>query len=258
MIPDIGQSQAFNRYSYVNNNPVNHTDPTGHFCDETGNCYDSRGHYYLSTILKYKGTIEGIYGWNLEGSYTSYELKIIYQAGQDILSYVNKLTNGNGAVWMQKNIGEVTLHSNSWESDVMSKINQGNTSFVFPSSDIWLAPKFETGSAGHIVHEIGHVVDNKIAANLSNDLGLATLWGGGPSDLLISYLGGSPAGVRFWFGNFELPKQYHYIYPNDVSTYGNNSYADYFAEGFRNTIYSNHLPSGVVKLWIDALIVCTQ
>ncbi len=31
IVPDPGNPQSLNRYSYVENNPVNKTDPTGHF-----------------------------------------------------------------------------------------------------------------------------------------------------------------------------------------------------------------------------------
>jgi len=42
MIPGLSNPQALNRYSYVNNNPLNSTDPTGHFSF----------HINLKTVLK--------------------------------------------------------------------------------------------------------------------------------------------------------------------------------------------------------------
>lgn len=45
IVPGAGNSQAYNRYSYVNNNPIKFIDPSGHkiciYYDENGNCVDS-------------------------------------------------------------------------------------------------------------------------------------------------------------------------------------------------------------------------
>lgn len=37
MVPNPANPQSYNRYSYVENNPVNHTDPSGH-CKRPGEC----------------------------------------------------------------------------------------------------------------------------------------------------------------------------------------------------------------------------
>jgi hypothetical protein len=40
VVPGIGQSQAFNRYAYTSNNPINYNDPSGHdVCNEDGYCF---------------------------------------------------------------------------------------------------------------------------------------------------------------------------------------------------------------------------
>ncbi len=40
LIPGLASPQMWNRYSYVNNNPIDYTDPDGHkACDEEGNCF---------------------------------------------------------------------------------------------------------------------------------------------------------------------------------------------------------------------------
>ncbi|WP_236075439.1 RHS repeat-associated core domain-containing protein, partial [Mariprofundus sp. EBB-1] len=39
VVPDAGNMQAFNRYSYVDNNPLKYTDPSGHF--KLGNLWNA-------------------------------------------------------------------------------------------------------------------------------------------------------------------------------------------------------------------------
>jgi RHS repeat-associated protein len=40
IVPSAQGTQAFDRYAYVNNNPLRYTDPSGNtICDEFGNCY---------------------------------------------------------------------------------------------------------------------------------------------------------------------------------------------------------------------------
>jgi RHS repeat-associated protein len=40
VIANASDPLNYDRYAYVDNNPINHTDSTGHFCDEFGNCYN--------------------------------------------------------------------------------------------------------------------------------------------------------------------------------------------------------------------------
>ncbi|HUH96485.1 MAG TPA: RHS repeat-associated core domain-containing protein [Anaerolineales bacterium] len=49
IIPDLNNPQSLNRYSYVNNDPVNATDPTGHHCEDediNGNCPQDPEYYW--------------------------------------------------------------------------------------------------------------------------------------------------------------------------------------------------------------------
>lgn len=43
IVPDAANPQSFNRYSYVNNNPINFNDPSGHYGDDVhyGLTYDT-------------------------------------------------------------------------------------------------------------------------------------------------------------------------------------------------------------------------
>lgn len=58
IVPDPANPQSFNRYSYVNNNPINRIDPTGHF--DMGSYEDEYNEY--SEIYRYYKDI----GWSDE------------------------------------------------------------------------------------------------------------------------------------------------------------------------------------------------
>ncbi len=56
MIPDLGNPQSYNRYSYTLNNPLKYTDPTGHesYLEGVGNVYLG---YYDTGVSAVRGTV---------------------------------------------------------------------------------------------------------------------------------------------------------------------------------------------------------
>jgi len=88
IVPGYANPQNLNRFSYVTNNPLRYTDPTGHMMtDEGGGGLGVGGYTYV---------IEKKYGWKVKGKRSQKELQTIYQTGLDIEHYVDGLTGGNG------------------------------------------------------------------------------------------------------------------------------------------------------------------
>ena len=64
IVPDGKNPQAFNRYSYVNNRPLNFTDPTGYFSeDEIMKTFHVKTWEEVLAIFGIGGLLEGRWGW---------------------------------------------------------------------------------------------------------------------------------------------------------------------------------------------------
>jgi len=155
IVPDPYNSQDYDRYSYVRNNPLRYTDPSGHDpdgdCIDSGYCPDNRVVVLAQKIhAKYKNiTISDILKWNLT------DLQEIYDGLNEIMG--KNGFNGDTDAFVTA-FGEVTFVPVSngslgqQEDSITGKmVNNIATTLngivkVTPEAGKWA-----------IVHEMGHI-----------------------------------------------------------------------------------------------------
>lgn len=99
MQPDTitpGGPQGLNRYSYVLNNPIRHTDPTGHkvTCDADEDCKLSQQLTHLHGVSYWKAAIKGDFGIKMVDDKVKWSENNLTTA-YDALSSFNVKLNGN-------------------------------------------------------------------------------------------------------------------------------------------------------------------
>ncbi len=129
-----GGVQGLDRYAYVNNSPMNFTDPSGHdVCDEDGNCYSSQSGWYLQPNAE---------KWNysklIRYGYSDWEsqilLKLYEKGGQHARHGVNYIVShnihimvghlplgmdkGRGA-WFSESANTIVLNEDSYSTDIL-------------------------------------------------------------------------------------------------------------------------------------------
>jgi len=164
--------------------------------------------------------LQDVFGWKVALDFTLAELQAIYQAGSQILSYVNGITGGKSTAWMNKYLGGTRF--------VHGEFPRTHHSFV-TGTTVRVTPAWQGGNWTHIVHELGHVYDDN-----SGGFFWAAIFGGGNADRLQKAIGGHPAGVRFYNGTAGVPVAYRW----PQGSYGNVATAEYFAEVFMYAIYN--------------------
>ena len=165
------------RYAYTNNNPIIHTDPTGHAtCDEEGNCYE-RGRQVesLRTGSTRSMTFEEMYGISFDGNWTERHRNAVKAAvvkvGQRLAG-----SGGNGATAFQEALGGINF---TWGDANANAYCAGNTGGGCTSNshqiNFWGMSgdgtyQFERGIK-NVVHELGHAYDNRLGTGPRLDMG---------------------------------------------------------------------------------------
>jgi len=251
LVPQPGNVLAWDRYAFVNNNPVRYTDPSGHkACEGTNNCNQPQSK--ILSKQNYISMLKEEFGWTTHGEGWLYqEIKTIYKAAYDILGYANRtVRSGAGLGWMGKYLGDVKFFHNPIERYFPKNFAPvGNT--VYLLSDWSNDPR---GPANVLAHELGHVVDNRSAH------GTAVWIGGGFGDDLAIKMGSSQEEVGSTYPRFTnysggISPTNAWVGDDDSDPYrwvryGNRSTADYFGHAFSFAIYN---PSGAPVGVVDAM-----
>jgi hypothetical protein len=177
---------------------------------------------------------------------------------------LDRLTQARGRDWIRANLGGARIslgcdHSILGNQFVMKKIFNNRSHAV--GDRVYLAENF-SGRAWHkkprakadlwILHELGHVWDNRSA------FGLGSTIGGGYSDQLLKFVGGKVKSfplLRFIDNSLEIKPEYAFSRSGNLA-YGNNSPADYFANVFVSAIALPDTPGvpGAAVGWMIDLI----
>jgi len=212
IVPEPEGTIAYNRFAYVNQNPVNLVDPTGHCAAEDDACWRLADQLYEK------------YGWRIEGEWTVDDLLLLLQAGRSIASWLAR--NGGGDVLgrLREFFGGTTIaHADLLGQILRAHHVRGNT--------IFLLPQFSLGS---VLHEFGHILENRLG--FSFPVGSSAL-GGGPGDDFARDLGGDPTScpLRFLCSGYVTPREK--IYGSDkFINYGLRGPTEDFAQSFRLSV----------------------
>ncbi len=152
---------------------------------------------------------------------------------------LDRITGNKGKGWIRNNLGgtrislgyDTTLFGNGF---VMKKVFRGRAHVLgnrvylpeYFYAAAWRKPRAKADL--WIIHELGHVWDNRSA------YGWGSLFGGGYGDQLLNLMGGRVKGFplfRFLDNSLEISRECAFHCGGSLD-YGNNSPADYFANTF--------------------------
>jgi RHS repeat-associated protein len=160
IVPGIGNLKAFDRYAYVQNNPIKYTDPSGHvICNEAGWCGEYRANHDVSVLVKMYGiTFDG--GWSLEDKVS------VLLGVMKVATSLSRITNNNASSTFKNIFGPFTFHRSTANLKYWGELNDDHNSITFhKNAKDWVSL---------VAHELGHAFQYALAdkgiANPYNEL----------------------------------------------------------------------------------------
>lgn len=172
IVPDPAEPQSFNRYAYTLNNPLRYTDPSGHCAVGDTACWSLADELYQR------------YGWELvglasNGTWTLEEVQLLWDAAAAIEMWFAREGDGDAVGHMRGALGGTQFA----KAGVVGNLVLAGNHHV-RGNKVHLLPGF---SAGTVIHEVGHVLDNRSGLHF-----LTALTGGGSADRMARELGFFP------------------------------------------------------------------
>jgi RHS repeat-associated protein len=247
-VPTAQGTQGFDRYAYVNNNPIRYIDPSGMrlvntmMTDGSFECPGCKQNSIIDALYRHYGWTFGVGDWSLN------DVESVLEAANSIKNYFDKIGH-NGKQWIQHYLGGVTFKEVSPEEDWLFTMFPRVPAYVFPVKTVNknrnLGWDYKT-----VVHEMGHVLENIQAGTC------AAVIGGGWADALYRFAGGVPRGPRFFGGVDSRIVQKDFFLDED--DYGYHSSADFFAQNFQYEILGQFDMIGTNKaasVYMNVLLV---
>ncbi|MEA5011861.1 MAG: RHS repeat-associated core domain-containing protein [Angelakisella sp.] len=221
LVPAMQGTQGFDRYAYVNNNPVKYTDPSGNMLWEGDGGGNKKN--LVDIII---APLKENYSWKFAGKWNYHEAHEVKQASAQIAKKIDSM-GGDGNKWITTYLSNVTFvktsqnHSfqNPSYTDLLDAIG-----VTFPNSTITFSSTYKFDKP-IVIHELGHAFDNYFGPKWN---GGAAVFGNGLADQLYTYVGGVPSGIRCTGNIFNKINKSSL----PANNYGWNSQADFFAQHF--------------------------
>jgi len=255
--------QGWDRYVYVNNNPVKYNDPSGHYiCEDSYEGCNNRNTTFKYTISDMILRVESRFGMDVRTEYprenygglltwTLNQVNEIYNSLQTMAAGLNKITNEQGMGWIKRNLGGTIFRLDYVANILRSAFVTDNVIHIPTNFDSLVWNSIGGTVSNMLIHEMGHVFDNRLGWSYS------AMFGGGGGDALMDFLGIRPRFfLRFTWG-ISAPQE---LYWPDIPgvRYGNNSTSDYFAHSFTDTIIGTNIGLQEASFWMEAVIDLTN